>query len=511
MKRDFLLSTFSSNSILDILIIGGGINGSGIAADASSRGLRTGLFDSFDFGAATSSCSSKLIHGGLRYLEQFEFKLVAHSLKEREILLKKAPHIVSEMRFILPHRPFLRSAWIIRLGLFLYDHLARRTILKPSYKVKLNNEGHFKKNLKTGFEYSDCWVDDARLVLLNAMDAKENGAEVRNYCQIVKAKRFKNMWVVTIKNRLTQEVFERKTKVLINAGGPWAQTIIEDNLNLTSSHQIRLIKGSHIVIPKINNINKAYILQSDDKRIIFAIPYLEKFTMIGTTDIEYDGDPRFVTISDKEKTYLLNIINEHFVKQIELKDIIWSFSGVRPLVNEKQESAQKISRDYILELNLDDSMAPLLSIFGGKITTFRQLSESVVDKISQFFTDIKPCVTKETVLPGGDFAYPVETLIFQIQTKYPWLNESVIERYAHQYGMYTYKLLKNCSKIQDMGIEFFDGLYQIEIDYLISNEFAKTEEDILWRRTKLGLEIPQEKIKSIKDYIELKLMNSPLA
>lgn len=364
-----------SSKVLDILVIGGGINGAGIAADAAGRGLSVGLFEANDFASATSSASSKLIHGGLRYLEHYEFRLVSEALAEREVLLKKAPHVAQPMRFRLPHRPYLRPAWMIRCGLFLYDNLGKRTTLPASHMVNLAKSGLLKEEMKVGFEYSDCWVDDARLVLLNILAAQENGAEVANYCKVDRAVREQGIWTVTITNQLTGEQFERKAKALVNAAGPWVKQFFDDGLSTPSPRNIRLIKGSHIVVPKVHDEEQAYILQNKDNRIVFVIPYMGDFSIIGTTDVEYKGDPRNVSIEDDEVDYLVDIVNQHFVKQISADDVVWTYSGVRPLCDDESDSPQAITRDYTLELEQELDQAPLLSIFGGKLTTYRKLGK----------------------------------------------------------------------------------------------------------------------------------------
>lgn len=374
-----------SSSTLDLIVIGGGINGAGIAADAAGRGLTVGLYEASDYASATSSASSKLIHGGLRYLEHYEFRLVSEALAEREVLLRKAPHIAQPMRFRLPHRPFLRPAWMIRCGLFLYDNLGKRTTLPASKTVNLAQSGLLKPEMKVGFEYSDCWVDDARMVLLNVLAAKENGAETRNYCRVEAARREGGVWVVTIRDVMTDQTFERKAKALVNAAGPWVKQFFDDGLEQESPRNIRLIKGSHIVVPRIHDEPQAYILQNKDNRIVFMIPYLDKFSIIGTTDVEYKGDPREVAISDDEVDYLIDIVNQHFVQQLTTEDVVWTYSGVRPLCDDESDSPQAITRDYTLELDAELDQAPLLSVFGGKLTTYRKLGEAALKKLEPLY------------------------------------------------------------------------------------------------------------------------------
>lgn len=501
-------SNNSTSSTLDLIVIGGGINGAGIAADAAGRGLNVGLYEANDFASATSSASSKLIHGGLRYLEHYEFRLVSEALAEREVLLRKAPHVAQPMRFRLPHRPFLRPAWMIRCGLFLYDNLGKRTTLPGSKTVNLAQSGLLKPEMKTGFEYSDCWVDDARMVLLNVLAAKENNAEVRNYCRVEKAHREGDIWHVTILDVMTNQRFERKAKALVNAAGPWVKQFFDDGLEQTSPRNIRLIKGSHIVVPRVHDEPQSYILQNKDNRIVFMIPYLDKFSLIGTTDLEYKGDPSEVAIDDVEVDYLIDIVNQHFVKQLERDDVVWNFSGVRPLCDDESDSPQAITRDYTLELDAEFDQAPLLSIFGGKLTTYRKLGEAAVNKLEPYLKHMGAPWTANDTLPGGNFSCSREQLATMMHTKYPWASEALLLRYVTQFGTYTWHLLEGATCESDLGIQFSSeahGVYQAEIDYLINQEMAMTEEDILWRRTKLGLYMSESEQQALSDYLKEKL------
>ncbi|MEZ9892197.1 glycerol-3-phosphate dehydrogenase [Vibrio lentus] len=503
-------SNNSTSSTLDLIVIGGGINGAGIAADAAGRGLNVGLYEANDFASATSSASSKLIHGGLRYLEHYEFRLVSEALAEREVLLRKAPHVAQPMRFRLPHRPFLRPAWMIRCGLFLYDNLGKRTTLPGSKTVNLAKSGLLKPEMKTGFEYSDCWVDDARMVLLNVLAAKENNAEVRNYCRVEKAHREGGIWHVTILDVMTNQRFERKAKALVNAAGPWVKQFFDDGLEQASPRNIRLIKGSHIVVPRIHDEPQAYILQNKDNRIVFMIPYLDKFSIIGTTDLEYKGDPRNVAIDDVEVDYLIDIVNQHFVKQLGREDVVWTYSGVRPLCDDESDSPQAITRDYTLELDAELDKAPLLSIFGGKLTTYRKLGEAALKKLEPHLTNMGAPWTANNTLPGGNFSCSREQLAKMIHTKYPWASEALLLRYVTQFGTYTWKLLEGANSEADLGSQFSSeahGVYQVEIDYLINEEMAMTDEDILWRRTKLGLYMSESEQQAVTDYLKEKLQS----
>ncbi|NOI29693.1 glycerol-3-phosphate dehydrogenase [Vibrio coralliilyticus] len=486
--------------LLDLIVVGGGINGAGIAVDAAGRGLKVGLYEAQDFAGATSSASSKLIHGGLRYLEHYEFRLVGEALAEREVLLAKAPHIAFPMRFRLPHRPFLRPAWMIRAGLFLYDHLGKRTSLPSSKKIKLDNENVTLPELNVGFEYSDCWVDDARLVVLNVIQAQELGAEVSNYCKVTKAQRIEGIWHVELYDQRTCKTFFRKAKALVNATGPWVKEFLTENTKLPSPYGIRLIKGSHIIVPKIHDEEQAYIMQNEDNRIVFVIPYLGKFSMIGTTDVEYKGDPRKVAISEEEKQYLIDVTNQHFRKQITIDDVVADFSGVRPLCDDESDSPQAITRDYTLSLDHKDGEAPLLSIFGGKLTTYRKLSESAMQHLSPYF-NLKESWTKNAPLPGGeDFTW--EKMEAQLAKQVPFIDNETRLRWLRAYGSRVEQLLEGVSTEQDLGIKFSAGIYQKEIDYLVKRELGTNAEDVLKRRSKLHLLCDQECYQAIESYLD---------
>ncbi|WP_105902647.1 glycerol-3-phosphate dehydrogenase [Vibrio gangliei] len=501
------------NEVLDLIVVGGGINGAGIAADASGRGLNVALYEANDFASATSSASSKLIHGGLRYLEHYEFRLVSESLAEREVLLKKAPHIAKPMRFRLPHRPFLRPAWMIRAGLFLYDHLGKRGLfaknetLKGSHGVDFRQTNVLKEEMVKGFEYSDCWVDDARLVLLNIQQAEQQGAEIKNYCVVEKAERIGDIWQVSLLDKRTNTRFERQCHALVNATGPWVRSFITDNMNAQSPYGIRLIKGSHIIVPKIHQEEQAYILQNDDQRIVFVIPYLEDYSLIGTTDVEYQGDPRKVAIDDAEIDYLIKVVNQHFIHQIARQDIVSTYSGVRPLCDDESDSPQAITRDYTLSLEQEGEEAPLLSIFGGKLTTYRKLAESAMKQLAPFFPQMGNAWTAGSILPGGE-GYDENLLAMKLRQQCPWLTDKTIRRYCHQYGVNTQRMLQGIEDERDMGQRFAQGVYQCEIDYLIQHEYAYTSDDILWRRTKLGIVLSQVEQALVNDYIESKSQNA---
>ena len=485
--------------VIDLIVVGGGINGAGIAADAAGRGLSVALFEAQDFAGATSSASSKLIHGGLRYLEHYEFRLVAEALSERETLLNKAPHLVEPMRFILPYRPQLRPAWMLRCGLFLYDHLAARSCLQGSKQVDLNTISELNPPSSIGFEYSDCWVDDARLVLANLQLAERLGTEVKNYCHVVDAKVVDGCWKVKLEDTLTGEKYTRYSRALINATGPWAADFIQQKTHQISPKQLRLVQGSHFVVPKLSDAEQAFILQNEDKRIVFVIPYLEHYSMVGTTDVEYTGSRRNIEITEQETDYLIKVVNQHFSKQISKQDILWSFSGVRPLLDDQTDAAQAVTRDYHLELQTPESNTPMLTVFGGKLTTYRKLAEKAVNQLEPYFSYMGATWTKSEALPGGNFSGSREQFSDALQTQFPWLTKSLAKRYVNQYGNQARRFMTH--QEQEMGRIFAEGVYQKELDYLMAHEFVRQPEDLLWRRTKLGLTLSPEEKEAISQYI----------
>ncbi|TBM26967.1 glycerol-3-phosphate dehydrogenase [Hafnia paralvei] len=471
----------------DLIVIGGGINGAGIAADAAGRGLSVLMLEAKDLACATSSASSKLIHGGLRYLEHYEFRLVSEALAEREVLLKLAPHIAFPMRFRLPHQPHLRPAWMIRTGLFLYDHLGKRTSLPSSKGLRFGPDSVLKSSLTRGFEYSDCWVDDARLVLLNAQEVVVRGGEVRTRTQVTRAYRENGLWVVEAKNADTGETLTWRAKGLVNATGPWVKHFFDDGLELKSPYGIRLIKGSHIVVPRVHNQPQAYILQNEDHRIVFVIPWMDEFSIIGTTDVEYHGDPHDVKIDDNEVNYLLKVYNDHFKKQLGKEDIVWTYSGVRPLCDDESDSPQAITRDYTLDVHDQEGKAPLLSVFGGKLTTYRKLAEHALEKLSGYYENCGPAWTKNAVLPGGDLGTDRDSYAAQLRRRFTWLPEALARRYARTYGTRTEQLLGTAQSLEDLGEHFGHNLYEAELRYLIAEEWVVELDDAIWRRTKLGM------------------------
>lgn len=485
----------------DLIVIGGGINGAGIAADAAGRGLSVLMLEAKDLACATSSASSKLIHGGLRYLEHYEFRLVSEALAEREVLLKLAPHIAFPMRFRLPHQPHLRPAWMIRTGLFLYDHLGKRTSLPSSKGLRFGPDSVLKSSLTRGFEYSDCWVDDARLVLLNAQEVVVRGGEVRTRTQVTRAYRENGLWVVEAKNADTGETLTWRAKGLVNATGPWVKHFFDDGLELKSPYGIRLIKGSHIVVPRVHNQPQAYILQNEDHRIVFVIPWMDEFSIIGTTDVEYHGDPHDVKIDDNEVNYLLKVYNDHFKKQLGKEDIVWTYSGVRPLCDDESDSPQAITRDYTLDVHDQDGKAPLLSVFGGKLTTYRKLAEHALEKLSGYYENCGPAWTKNAVLPGGDLGTDRDSYAAQLRRRFTWLPEALARRYARTYGTRTEQLSGTAQSLEDLGEHFGHNLYEAELRYLIAEEWVVELDDAIWRRTKLGMWLDEGQKQRVAEWI----------
>ena len=490
-----------TSNIRDLVVIGGGINGTGIALDAAGRGLNVLLCEQGDLASATSSNSSKLIHGGLRYLEHYDFRLVRESLAEREVLLHKAPHLIKPMRFRIPHRPHLRPAWMIRIGLFLYDNLSKRVTLKSSIGIKFGTNSALLPHIKRGFEYSDGWVDDSRLVVLNAVAAKQKGADIRTQTRCINIKRVNSLWLITLENVQTGDTEQVRARALVNAAGPWVSSLYKDTMQKKAPKQVRLIKGSHIVVPRIHTEEEAYLLQNKDGRIVFLIPFEDKFTLIGTTDIEYKGDPSNVVISQSEIDYILGISNEHFKHQLTAADVCFTFSGVRPLLDDESESPQAVTRDYTFEIEAPAGMAPMLSVFGGKLTTYRKLSELAVNDLVEYFAHAGPTWTMHATLPGGDFKDQA-TLQAQLNSNYPWLPTDLCARYVRSYGTLIYQILSDAKVLTDLGQHFGAGLYALEIDYLVAHEWACCVEDILWRRSKLGLWFNATQKADLSEYIK---------
>ena len=492
----------------DLCVIGGGINGAGIARDAAGRGLSVVLLEAKDLASGTSSASTKLVHGGLRYLEFLEFKLVRESLQERETLLRLAPHIIWPMEFILPHTPSQRPFWMIRLGLFLYDHLARRAYLEGSKSVDFSRhetgrllEAQYKK----GFSYYDCWVDDARLVVLNAVNAADYGAQILTNTACKKLKPHSEYWEIEAQGKKPKKSYKIRASMVVNAAGPWVRELIESaGLKKTSESapKIRMVKGSHLILPRRYEGHHSYILQQKDGRITFVIPYERDYTLIGTTEEGYEGDPYEAMISDEEFEYLLRSYNEYFKDKIDKSDVIWTYSGVRPLMDDGEEENRKVSRDYTL-FSHGESKAPMISVFGGKLTTYRVLAQEVVDKLLYLDNRYAPPWTDEKPLPGGDVAAGDFAAFLDAQrVEYPWLPEALLIRYARSYGTRMDLFLDGAGDLKDLGKNYGEGVYAAEVIYLIRYEFARSCEDILWRRSKLGVHVSEAVVEALEKDIK---------
>jgi glycerol-3-phosphate dehydrogenase len=486
----------------DVLVVGGGINGCGIARDLAGRGWRVTLVEADDIGSHTSSSSTKLIHGGLRYLEYYEFNLVRKALQEREVLLRSAPHIMWPLRFVMPHDAAMRPAWFIRCGLFLYDHLARREVLPGSTSITLR--GHelgapLNPKYTRGFVYSDGWVDDARLVLLNAVDARDHGARIYTLTRCTHAQRSAQGWQATVCDAEGNER-QIKARALVNAAGPWAESFLRGAAQaargeVLATKHLRLVKGSHIVVKKRFDHDHAYIFQNPDKRIIFAIPYEGEYTLIGTTDVELHGDPRAAAITPDEVDYLCEQASRYLREPVRPADVVWSYAGVRPLLDDESGDPSAVTRDYLLESNTE--AAPLLSVWGGKITTFRKLAEDAADEIGRMLGERRPHWTHGAYLPGGDLvpwigpALRPDTdflrLVQAICLRHPWLPAALARRLARAYGAQVDAVIGTALDLDDLGAEVAPGLYEAELRYQQQHEWAVSGDDVLWRRSKLGL------------------------
>ena len=490
----------------DIAIIGGGINGSAIARDAAGRGLKTILIEQDDLASATSSASTKLIHGGLRYLEYYEFRLVREALIEREVLLRSAPHIIEPLRFVLPHHKALRPRWLIRLGLFIYDHLGGRKLLPGTTTIDLRTDAagkSLKPGFTTAFEYSDCRVDDSRLTILNALDAHEKGAEIALHTRCSAGRREAGRWHLELTPQSGAGVRQITAGALVNAAGPWVSGFLNGVLGLNTQSRIRMVKGSHIITRRLFDHERAYIFQNADNRIIFAIPYQDNFTLIGTTDVDFDADPAQVVITDDEINYLCEQASEYFAENITPDDVRATYSGVRPLYDDGASEAQAATRDYVLELDSSGNDAPVLSVFGGKITTARHLAEDALGKLAPWFSAMRPAWTVSAALPGGDFAVDgIDALTGKIAARCQGLPGDVAARLARTYGTRAFGLLEKAATVEGLGRHFGAGLYQREVDYLCAAEWAASAEDILWRRTRLGLKLTADERKILHDYVQ---------
>ena len=476
--------------VTDLLIIGGGINGCGIARDAAGRGLSVTLVEQDDLASHTSSASTKLIHGGLRYLEYKEFRLVREALAERERLLAIAPHIIWPLRFVLPHGGDMRPAWLLRLGLLIYDNIGGRRRLPGSQSLRFDGTGlgaGLKPGIKRGFAYSDCWVEDSRLVVLNAMDAAERGASIRTRTRLTAAHREAALWHAELLDQATGRTDRITARRLVNAAGPWVASILGSALGQNAHASSRLVKGSHIVVPRLYPGEHAYLLQNTDRRVIFTIPYEQDFTLIGTTDIAFTGDASHVEIEADETRYLCDCVTQWLQTPVTPEDVVWSYSGVRALHDDGAENASAVTRDYLLDLDGDLDKAPLLSVFGGKITTYRRLAEHALDRLGI----AGPSWTAKAPLPGGDMQ-DFSLMLASLQARHRWLPPPLAHRLARAYGTRADRLIGNATSLHDLGEDLGGGLTEAELAYLVAHEFARTPEDVLWRRSKLGLHAPRD-------------------
>ncbi len=486
----------------DILVIGGGVNGAGIARDAAGRGYSVLLCEREDLAQATSSASSKLIHGGLRYLEQYQFRLVREALREREVLLRAAPHIVEPLRFVLPHSSDLRPGWLIRLGLALYDHLGGRERLPASKRVALRGSPlgtPLSADAKFGFSYFDCRVDDSRLVVLNAIDALERGAQIRPRTAVTGMRWEGGEWRVSVRQAQSNQDQTVTARAIVNAAGPW----IGDAVDGAVSKKIRLVKGSHVTVPKLYDGEHAYILQNADHRVVFVIPYLAEQSLIGTTDTEFDGDPGKACCSDDDVAYLCDAVNRWFDPGIGPDDVTWAYAGVRPLLDDGAGDAASVTRDYRLDMETAEGQGPLLTVVGGKITTYRKLSEQALDRLQPHLGGGKGRWTADAVLPGGDIpGSDFPAFLTETKRRHSWLPDELAERLARAYGSRIDRVLGTAVKLGDLGKKFGAGLFEAEVDYLKHHEWAASADDILWRRSKLGLRFREAEIEQLQRWFD---------
>ncbi|CAD0183242.1 Aerobic glycerol-3-phosphate dehydrogenase [Ruegeria sp. THAF57] len=516
-----------SEEVTDLFIIGGGINGCGIARDAAGRGLSVVLAEMNDLASATSSASTKLFHGGLRYLEYFEFRLVREALVERETLLRAMPHISWPMRFVLPYHedmrfesdtptsrllstfmPWMRGqrpAWLIRLGLFMYDHLGGRKILPGTTSLNLRTAaegGPLQDRFETAYEYSDCWIEDSRLVVLNARDAEARGAQIMVRTKVMSAERVDGLWHVTIRDEISGETRMIQARMLINAGGPWVGDIIQTKIRVNSREGVRLVRGSHIVTRKLFDHDKCYFFQGEDGRIIFAIPYEREFTLIGTTDQDHPNPSEPPVCTEAEQDYLCAFASKYFKTPVTREDVVWTYSGVRPLYDDGASSATAATRDYTLKVDAQGG-APVLNVFGGKITTYRRLAESALEKVAEHFPNLPGPWTAGVALPGGDFPVDgVQQLIAGLEADYSFLNRAWAERLVRAYGTDARVILADAKSASDLGQEFGATLTERELEWLAEKEYARTAEDVAWRRNKLGLKLTTDQIDQIGRWLD---------
>ncbi len=488
----------------DIAVIGGGINGCGIARDAAGRGLCVLLAEQHDLASHTSSASTKLIHGGLRYLENYDFRLVREALLERERLLEAAPHIIWPLRFVLPHNPAIRPAWLVRLGLMFYDRLAPRRNLPGSAMIDLGLDpigGDLNPGFKTAFAYSDCWVDDSRLVALTALDAAERGADIVTRTKVMSAVRTEGLWELKLRKSGSCAETKIRAKAVVNAAGPWVADVLGRGLGLKTAKRVRAVKGSHIVVPALYAGDHAFIFQNEDKRIVFAIPYERHFTLIGTTDVPFEGDPGHVQAGSGEIEYLCGCVSRYFRVPVRPSDVVWTYSGVRPLHDDGSADPSAVTRDYVFDLDAPEGEAPALSIFGGKITTFRRLAEHALAALRPHFPAMGPAWTSKAKLPGGDMKdADFGAFATDMRKRWPILPADVSRRLARSYGTRAERILGDARSMTDLGRDFGCGLTEAELDYLARDEWAQTADDALWRRSKLGLHLSKAQAESVAAY-----------
>ncbi len=496
-----------NNQDVDLLVIGGGINGVGIARDAAGRGLSVLLVEQDDLGQHTSSASTKLIHGGLRYLEYGELGLVRAALIERERMLSIAPHLVRPLEFVLPQTELSRPSWMLRLGLALYDRLGGPSRLGRSRSLRI--DGAYREGLQSrvqrGFAYWDCRVDDSRLVIANALDAAARGARIRPRTRFIGASRERDGWRCTIADAHTGDAETVRARVLVNAAGPWVSEILHQRLNIERKKTVRLVKGSHIVVPRLHVGSHAFMLQNPDRRIVFVIPYEGRFSLIGTTEVAVPSPDSPETISPEEVDYLCASVNRYFERQLTTDDVVWTYSGIRPLFEDAAKNATAVTRDYVLDLDAAHGHAPLLSIFGGKITTYRKLAEQVLQKLAPFLPAAGKPWTGDVPLPGGDFGGArLETFIAELEVRFPFLTHAFAERLARAYGTRAQEILRGAYTPDDLGTRFGADLYQAEVDYLIEHEWARTGDDVLLRRSKMILHLSQDEAERVREYVASK-------
>ncbi|MDR3501856.1 MAG: glycerol-3-phosphate dehydrogenase [Legionella sp.] len=498
------------DQVFDVAIIGGGINGCGCAADAALRGLSVVLIEQDDLASKTSSNSTKLVHGGLRYLENYEFALVRKALTERQRLFDLAPHLVHAQPLVLPYEKHMRPSWFLRLGLFLYDHLSSKNRLPKCKSINRKNEVQYfsplKEGLERGFLFYDGAADDARLTIANALQAKLHGASIHTRSTVIKTHVINNLWHVTIQPQ-SGPAYTIQARTLINAAGPWVKSV-EQLTHIPDQQKISLVKGSHILVPKLYEGEHAYFLQHEDKRVIFVIPY-HGYSMIGTTDVPLNEPLDQIHISDEEINYLIKLVNTHFKTKISKNDIVYTWSGVRALLANESKEARALSRDYNYEFQLKP--APIITIYGGKITTYRQLAEEAINQFSTVFSNLKPSITENAPLPGATFGtMDFAQYIQYAQKKYSWMNKELLHRYLYTYGSYMEKFLSLSTSEKSLGKNYGSGLYQAEVDYLILEEWARSSEDVLRRRTKLDLTLNAARKKELAAYIESIIAYHPL-